>query len=121
MKLGLDIHGVIDKNPDKYAALARSVRMNGGRVIIITGQSDTPTLRAQVSNLGVVFDEFVSIQDQLLALGAEVIGYEEGRPIFKPEQWNNFKGAYCAMNNVDLMIDDSPEYRLYFSTPFLLA
>jgi hypothetical protein len=121
MILGLDVHGVIDKEPDKYAALARAVRSKkGGKVYIITGQSDTPELRNLLDNLGMTFDRLVSIQDELMAVSAPIMGYEEGRPIFRSLDWDGFKGSYCARNHVDLMIDDSPEYRLYFTTPFLL-
>jgi hypothetical protein len=121
MILGLDIHGVIDKEPDKYAALARAVRAKGGKVYVITGQSDTPELRTILSNLGMTFDRLVSIQDGLMSVGAPVMDYEEGRPIFRSLDWNSFKGSYCSRNHVDLMIDDSPEYGPYFTTPFLLV
>jgi hypothetical protein len=120
MILGLDIHGVIDKDPDKYAALARVVRSKGGKVYIITGQSDTPELRERLENLGMTFDRLISIQDGLMSVGAPIMGYEEGRPIFRSLDWNGFKGSYCARNHVDLMIDNSPEYHPYFTTPFLL-
>ncbi len=119
MILGLDIHGVIDKDPDKYGALARAVRSNGGKVYVITGQSDTPTLRAILT--GITFDRLISIQDELVAAGAPILGYEEDRPIFQTKDWNGFKGSYCARNQVDLMIDNSPEYGPYFTTPFLLV
>ena len=103
------------------ASQARTVRANGGKVYVITGQSDTPNLRATLSNLGMIFDKLVSIQDELVAAGAPIIDHDEGRPIFRPGDWNTFKGWYCACNHVDLMIDDSPEYRPYFTTPFLLV
>jgi hypothetical protein len=120
MKLSLDIHGVIDKDPDKYAALARSVRANHGEVIIITGQSISAPLVAQLKNLGIEWDDIVSIQDELAKVGP-IIGWKEGRPLFTSELWDGFKGRYCATHGIDLMIDDSLEYRPYFSTPFLLA
>lgn len=121
MILGLDIHGVIDKDPDKYAALARAVRSKGGKVYIITGQSDTSELRSQLANFQMTFDRLISIQDGLIEVGAPVMGYEESRPVFRSLDWNGFKGSYCARNHVDLMIDNSPEYRQYFTTPFLLV
>ena len=122
MILGLDVHGVIDKDPDKYAALTRSIRAKkGGKVYVITGQSDTPELRSVLSNLGITFDRLVSIQDELIAAGAPVMDHEEGRPIFRSLDWNSFKGSYCSRNHVDLMIDNSPEYKPYFTTPFLLV
>lgn len=121
MILGLDIHGVIDKYPDKYAALAKSVRSNGGKVYVITGQSATTSLKKALDILGIPFDRLISVQDGLMAAGAPIIAYDEGRPIFRCEDWNSFKGAYCARNHVDLMFDNSPEYRPYFTTPFFLV
>ena len=124
MKLGLDIHGVIDKYPDKYAALARSVRANGGEVHIITGQSLTPGLLSNLKNLHMEWDYIVSIQDELQKVIIPCAFTEEdglNRPLFIDEDWNSYKGYYCAAHHIDLMIDNSPEYRPYFSTPFLLA
>ena len=39
MKLGLDIHGVIDSNPESFAFMSQSVIANNGEVHIITGGS----------------------------------------------------------------------------------
>ena len=126
MKLGLDIHGVIDKYPSIYVDLACNLRCLEGNngVYIITGQSITQELIDQLRsycNGDCFWDELISIQDRLISAKAPILGYDEDRPLFDEVIWNSFKGQYCKTHKIDLMIDDSIEYREYFTTPFLLA
>ena len=39
-------------------------------------------------------------------------------PNFSYDKWFKFKGEYCSKNSIDLMIDDTAEYRTWFETPF---
>jgi hypothetical protein len=121
MRLGLDIHGVIDKYPKEFACLAYLVRKNGGQVHIITGHSLTPSIFLLLKTFGIEYDYVESIQDNLLKRGAKIIGHDEDRPLFHDTLWNAYKAQYCVRNGIDLMIDNSPEYREYFITPFLLC
>ncbi len=135
MRLGLDIHGVIDKHPALYVEMATILHCHAieNEVHIITGHSITQALRDQLCSYESGFcpwwDHLVSIQDELLLRKATIVDYtykdleegEERRPIFGDFMWDSFKGLYCAKNKIDLMIDDSIAYKRYFSTPFLLA
>ena len=60
MKLGLDIHGVIDKRPEDFASLAAAVIWTGGEVHIITGGSVTEDMKEKVKTLGVAWTHFFS-------------------------------------------------------------
>ena len=128
MKLMLDIHGVLDSQPQKFTELARQKCWN--EVYILTGETITPKLISQLRSyrpdLGDTnwWDHLVSIQDELIEGNVPTLGINNfGRPIFPDEVWNSFKGRYCAEHKIDFAIDDSPEYEPYFDpkiTTFLL-
>lgn len=119
MKLGLDLHGVLDTNPE-FVEIAKQVKEEGGEVHIITGSSLTDEVLTIVKNSGIDYDYIVSIQDELIKLYLPNCYNEYNRPIFPDILWDSFKGRYCKDNNIDLHYDDTEEYIDYFSTPVIL-
>lgn len=125
MRLGLDIHGVIDSNPESFAFMSRSVIAEGGEVHIITGGSWTSELEAQIRGYGVEWTSCFSVYDYLVSTGIESIGkirFPDGtiQEKFDSDLWDTIKGGYCRKNKIDLHIDDTEVYSRYFTTPFLL-
>lgn len=122
MKLGLDIHGVIDSDPARFIELAREIKEDGGSVYILTGRPIDETLMAELNSCGFardLYDAIFSIQDSLDANGVEILGLDKyGRNHYPDEIWNSAKGFFCKKNEIDLHIDNSIEYKDYFSTPF---
>ena len=120
--LGLDFHGVLDKNPELFIGMANKTREMGGEVHIITGESLHSTgIQIKLLNLnqGVKFwDELVSVQDALKET-IERIGINiHGRDIYDDYDWDRYKGIYCRFHSVTLHIDDTLKYADYFETPF---
>ena len=125
MKLGLDIHGVIDSNPDSFAFMSQSVITAGGEVHIITGGSWTQNLENQIKEYGIKWTSHFSVYDYLLDSGIDSIGtiqFPDGtiQKKFDYHLWDTIKAGYCKSNNIDLHIDDTEVYSKYFTTPFLL-
>jgi len=125
MKLGLDIHGVIDSNPESFAFLSQSVLAAGGEVHIITGGSWTPELESLVRDSGVAWTAAFSVYDYLVDSGVGSIGkirFPDGtiQDKFDSDLWDSIKGGYCKYKEIDLHIDDTESYAKYFTTPFLL-
>lgn len=125
MKLGLDIHGVIDSNPESFAFMSQSVITNNGEVHIITGGSWTTELEEQLKVYGIKWTSHFSVYDYLLESGIDSIGtiqFPDGtiQKKFDYELWDTIKAGYCKSNNIDLHIDDTEVYSNYFTTPFLL-
>ena len=125
MKLGLDIHGVIDSNPESFAFLSQSVIATGGEVHIITGGSWTEDLENQIREYGVKWTTHFSVYDYLLDSGIDSIGtiqFPDGtiQKKFDFQLWDTIKAGYCRSKNIDLHIDDTEVYSKYFTTPFLL-
>ena len=125
MKLGLDIHGVIDSNPKSFAFMSQSVISGGGEVHIITGGSWTTELEEQLKEFGIKWTSHFSVYDYLLESGIDSIGtiqFPDGtiQKKFDYELWDTIKAGYCKSNSIDLHIDDTEVYSKYFTTPFLL-
>ena len=125
MKLGLDIHGVIDSNPESFAFMSQSVITNNGEVHIITGGSWTSELEEQLKGYGIKWTSHFSVYDYLLESGIDSIGtiqFPDGtiQKKFDYHLWDTIKAGYCKSNNIDLHIDDTEVYSNYFTTPFLL-
>ena len=125
MKLGLDIHGVIDSNPESFAFMSQSVITNNGEVHIITGGSWTTDLEEQLKVYGIKWTSHFSVYDYLVDSGIDSIGtiqFPDGtiQKKFDYHLWDTIKAGYCKSNNIDLHIDDTEVYSNYFTTPFLL-
>jgi hypothetical protein len=114
MKIALDFHGVVDRNPRFFVAAADTIHKKGGEVIILTGMSNKGTdleERLLDFNSGCKWwDEIVSITDTLIDSEEEYYLDSFNRPFFEATIWNLFKGEYCRKNDVDLLIDDKKEY-----------
>ena len=125
MKLGLDIHGVIDSNPESFSFMSQSVIAGGGEVHIITGGSWTSDLEEQLKGYGIKWTSHFSVYDYLLDSGIDSIGtiqFPDGtiQEKFDYHLWDTIKAGYCKSNEIDLHIDDTEVYSKYFTTPFLL-
>lgn len=124
-KLGLDVHGVIDVEPELFSELSRRIIEGGGEVHIITGGAWTPEFEQEVRGHGVSWTHHFSVYDHLLSLNMRTQGevkFPDGKiqKKFIDGVWDPTKGKYCEDNSIDLHIDDTVAYREYFSTPFLL-
>lgn len=123
MKLGLDVHGVLDANPKDFVTIAKYVRSIGGEVHIITGSSYDENLKQLLlsfNNNCIFWDYIVSIQDELIKRKEPEGINIYGRPYWKDETWDRIKGEYCARNMIDIHYDDTERYSEYFTTPFIL-
>lgn len=124
-KVGLDIHGVIDKLPEFFSFLSDSIIKNGGEVHIITGGSWDDNLISELKSYDVKWTHHFSVYDHMIEnfkpTGGEVV-FSDGtkQKKFKNSDWNKVKGDYCRINNIDFHIDDKDFYTQHFSTPFAL-
>ena len=119
MKLGLDIHGVLDKHPELFVELSKAY----DEVHIITGIAISKNLIEQLlsyNNGERFWTHLVSIQDELSKTTIPLTYNEKNRPVFIDEPWDSFKGKYCYKHGIDLMIDDTERYGKYFTTKFIL-
>lgn len=124
MKIGIDIHGVLDKHPFfKQMALAMCVHQNYNEVHIITGTSIELALK-DLEKLEIVKDfhytHLYSITDDLISRGIPVEWKDGNNPFFPYKEWDKAKAEYCAKHGIDIHFDDTEKYGEYFTTPFVL-
>ena len=121
MKIGFDIHGVIDSKPEYFSALIRKYRDKGHEVHIITG---TPfaEMAPKLDKWDIKFDGYFSIAEWCLSHSSTATE-RDGQVFDDDEVWNNAKALYCMQNDIDVHVDDSPIYQKTFkniSTRFFL-
>ena len=122
MKLGLDIHGVVDAMPEFFSFLTDSFIKNGGEVHIITGGRWDIEFEKQLNNFGIKWTHKFSVYDHLKEIDSEQLGkiqFPDGtrQRKFKDEEWDSVKSDYCRENEITLHIDDTLAYNQYFTTP----
>ncbi len=118
MKLGLDIHGVIDTNPILFSKLSKKVIEEGGEIHIITGTMITPLKLEKLKKLGMSWTHLFSISDYHKDIGTPMTFSGKDNPWIDNNLWDRTKSEYCKENSINFHIDDTNRYGEYFSTPF---
>lgn len=112
-KIGLDIHGVLDTFSSIVKLSQILIVIPSVEVHIITGNAYTDKIKDQLDKLGVQYEYFFSITDELAKDG--LIEWRDGYPWCDDnEVWDKAKAEYCKKNNIDLLLDDSEKYGSYF-------
>ena len=116
LRLGLDIHGVIDSDPVFFSELSQTVHERNGEVFIITGREKCAELLGEVEYYKVVYKDILSITSYQQALGTPIsyLDDRKSQPVMAPDIWNPTKAALCASANIHIMIDDSTIYEPFF-------
>lgn len=109
LKVGLDIHGVIDTFPERFKQLSYALSKDGAEVHIITGMKRDEDVELMLSSAGIRFTHYFSIVEHLEEQG-EYIEWKNGLPYADEEKWNVAKREYCDAVGIDFMFDDSPTY-----------
>jgi hypothetical protein len=122
MKLGLDIHGVLDVQPKFFSKLTKDLVAAGWEIHIITGGSAIESnVLQELEDCSIAYTHFFSVYDHLIEVGAktnEELGIASRYP-FPDETWNKVKSIYCEKHGIDMHIDDMPEYLEHFTTPYM--
>jgi hypothetical protein len=116
-KIGIDIHGVIDKYPLLFSNITKDFHNIGYEVHILTGHLPDNKVFNELKKYNITYDYLFSI-----------LGYhkDEGTKMWKDnkgwwisdEEWNKTKAIYCTKNDINFHIDDSNKYGNYFTTPY---
>lgn len=114
MNLSLDIHGVIDHDPEAFRQLAHRVRDEGGEVTIISG-SLPDTLLMHLMQYNIPHNRWISVTQYLLNRGYPWEYDKHHRPSFNIDVWNSGKGNIIRELNkrggaIDIHIDDTAIY-----------
>lgn len=121
MKIGLDIHGVIDENPDFFKAVCAAMIKDGHEIHIITGPSLSKVgyeLLAMGFEPMKHYTSIFSIVDYHIEIGTEITYDKQGHAWMDKYLWDRTKGDYCLREKIDMHLDDSDAYAYFFKTPF---
>lgn len=123
IKLGIDIHGVINALPDFFSALTTAIIAAGGEIHILTGGTWTEELEQYLKDNNIAHTHTFSVYNHLIETGVKTTGeiiFPDGsiQKKFEDGHWDKAKAEYCRTNAIDLHIDDTLIYNEYFTTPF---
>lgn len=117
IKVGIDIHGVIDSDPDLWAEFTRCIINSGNEVHIITGPP-IEWVKPDLIKWGIDYTHLFSIIDYHESIGTRIEWKDSKNPWMEPVLWNPTKADYCRREGISIHIDDSPTYAQYFDTPY---
>jgi hypothetical protein len=113
MRIGLDLHGVIDRFPREFAILThRWVKVYRHHVHVVTG-SPWKVAEPQVERCGICYTHSFSIVDYHREIGTPMVEKENGWWM-EQDVWNRTKGDYAARVDLDVHFEDSLEYATWF-------
>ena len=122
LKIGLDVHGCIDQDPEFFGELSRTLIALGHDVHITTGSLITDKIKEELRGYGMEWTHLWSISDYYKNKpGVELWYDEKGRPWVDESLWNMAKGDYAKEQQLDLCIDDTEIYKKYFSTSIAIC
>lgn len=111
MKIGLDIHGVIDRFPRDFALLTkRWVEDFGHEVHIVTG---APLAEVSEQIKGITYTHLFSIVDHHLSIGTPMEFRKTGWWM-ADDVWKASKGNYASTVGLDVHLDDTLSYAASF-------
>ena len=116
MKIGIDVHGVITKNPELWADITMGLVFSGHEVHILTGVEEGEELVTELANHAITYTHLFSITTYHKSIGTHIVYKDEAKrhPQIAPPKWDRTKADYCEREGVTLHIDDSTEYGKYF-------
>lgn len=118
IKIGLDLHGVIDENPAFFAALSKALVDAGHEVHILTGPRVNEDLVNQLKGFNISYTHLFSIVDYHLSKGTPITYDAKGRAFMDDYLWDKTKAEYCKEHDIELHLDDTEAYGYFFKTPF---
>lgn len=121
LRIGLDVHGICDTNPEFFSELSRLFVNAGHEVHILTGRRVSDGAIEEIEDLKISYTHFFSISDYHQEIGTRMWEDDDGNPWLEGELWDRTKGDYCKKHKIDFHIDDTERYGQYFSTPFMLS
>lgn len=118
MKIGVDLHGVLDRCPQDMKIVLAMFMAMGFEVAIISGPP-REQIEQELGNFGFFcqkhYTYIISVVDNLHYWGADMRQDENGNWWTDEETWWDSKARICLDLNIDYMIDDSEKYAPAFS------
>lgn len=114
MKIAFDVHGVIADRPDLFKPLLKLFKSNNIEVIILSGPPKDVIIK-ELAELGYTdehYDETLSVADYLKTTGCKMWIDDKNTWWADDESWWSAKGKICEMYDIDVLFDDSEQYKI---------
>ncbi len=114
MKIGFDVHGTIDKNPEVFKPMMKALLKVNHEICIISGPPKDQILK-ELKKLGLIenyhYRKIYSVVDFLLKYSdAKMIQDEKGHWWCEDYYWWESKGEICNYYNVEVIYDNEIKY-----------
>lgn len=117
MRIAFDLHGVLQAHPDMLRSFLRSLRVDN-KIIVLSG----PPLKQIQDELFVAgyiqslhYDEVISVVDWIKSKGIEMTLNKNGSWETDEETWWSSKAKICTEYGIDMLMDDSIQYKKYIN------
>lgn len=116
-RIGVDLHGVITHEPEKYKIFMSNMISLGFEVYVLTG-STYQDARNELGQLrfiqGQHYTNIVSVTDYLLSQDRDWHYDKHHRPWFDNDTWDRTKGDLAEELGLKAHYDDTLRYKKYF-------
>lgn len=112
MKIGIDIHGVINIYPEIFQNLTHTWLAKGHEIHIITGK-EWKLAELELLPRNISFTHHFSIVDFHRETGTKMNQKSTGWWM-DDETWNASKGLYCKSQGISIHFDNELQYAPYF-------
>jgi hypothetical protein len=126
MKIGIDLHGVIDSDPDLFKSLFTLMSLQNREVYIVSGPPRADII-AELDKLGFEekshYTDVYSVVDFLKESGVKMWQDKNRRWWCNDKDWCESKAKICDKLSLEYMLDDKEMYRKAFDdieTKFVL-
>lgn len=115
MKIGFDVHGVLDTFEVFQEMINKFIDHPDVEVYIISGlaRADADAEIGHLVDLSKV--NYFSVTDYLVSKPGVEVTWVDGLPWADDYSWNIAKADFCNDEKIDILFDDSPVYAEYFN------
>jgi hypothetical protein len=110
LKIGFDVHGVLDTHFNKYTQLISCFDRSKIEIHIVTGIKEHLGLQDNPELKDLQYDKWFSIHEYCEKLGVDIKFDNKNRPLIDPSIWDVQKAEYCKREGIMFLFDDSPHY-----------
>jgi len=118
IKVGVDLHGVIDANTSLFRYLSFILKQGDVKIYVISGPP-TENVKKELEALNLVegthYDEIYTIVD-FLQTQPDIEMWKDEKDTWwtDDENWWGSKAKICKILGIDVMIDNTDKYMSYF-------
>jgi len=117
MKIGIDVHGVVDELSLFFIELSRLFVAAGHEVHILTGRRQSE-IEPKLKMMGLQWTHFFSMTDYHESIGTPMTYGPHGNPWMDEDLWNRTKAEYAERVGLTIHFDDSDVYWPHFKTGY---